>query len=415
MTETSGSEDLMLQGENIICFAKDWSEDPTSNNHVMRILARRNKVVWLNSIGLRKPSLVSGRDLGKMGRALKRFAQGPMQVEEGLWVFSPLVVPLPHSSWAGAINHQILKRTIGYLRRRLGIDRFQLWTFLPNVVRHVGGLGESLVVYYCTDEFSQFSYLDGARLLAEEEQLCRRADVVFTTARTLLERRRALNPQTHLALHGVDHQHFAAALAPETEVPAELAGAPRPILGFFGWIHDWIDLDLIAYLAERRPAWTIALIGKASVDLSRLRRYPNVRILGRRPYAVLPAYCKAFSVGLLPFVVNELTRSVNPIKLREYLSAGLPVVSTDLPETRDYQEICHITQSAEEFLSACEQALDTDTAALRLSRSRAMANETWEARVHQLGRIVNEVARNKGRGASREALGEKAMAVPQPG
>jgi len=391
----------MLEGENIICFAKDWSEDPTSNNHVMRILARGNKVVWLNSIGVRKPSLTSGRDLRKIVHKLRRFAEGPVQVADGLWVFTPLALPFPHSEWASAINGQILRRTIAFLRRRLEIDRFQLWTFLPNVARYLGRLGESLAVYYCTDEFSQFSYLDGARLRAEEQELCRRADVVFTTAGSLWERRRPLNPETHLALHGVDHRHFAAALATTTATPADLADAPRPILGFFGLIHDWIDLDLIAYLAERRPDWTVALIGKASVDVSRLQRYPNIRILGRKPYADLPGYCKAFSVGLLPFVINELTTNVNPIKLREYLSAGLPVVSTDLPETRGYDS-CRIARSPAEFLAACEQAIAADTPSLRLTRSQAVAGETWEARVNEIGRIVHEVAQRRSRYVQRE-------------
>ncbi len=129
----------MLEGENIICLAKDWTEDPTCNNHVMRILARRNKVVWMNSLGVRKPNLASGRDLGKIAYKLRRFADGPVRVADNMWVLTPLVLPLPHSNWAGAINRRILRKTITFLRRRLGIDRFQLWTFLPNVVRHIGG------------------------------------------------------------------------------------------------------------------------------------------------------------------------------------------------------------------------------------------------------------------------------------
>lgn len=405
----------MLEGENIICFAKDWSHDPTSNNHVMRVLARRNKVVWLNSIGVRKPSLASGRDLSRIAHKIKSFTEGPVQVADGLWVFTPLVLPLPYSGWATAINHQILKRTIAFLRRRLKIDRFQLWTFLPNVVRHMGALGESMVVYYCTDEFSQFSYLDGERLLAEEQQLCRRADVVFTTARSLWERRRLLNPETHLAPHGVDQEHFASALADETAIPSDLADAPRPILGFFGLIHDWIDLELLAYVAKQRPSWTIAVIGEASVDVSLLRGLPNVRLIGRKPYAELPRYCKAFSVGLVPFVINELTRNVNPIKLREYLSAGLPVVSTDLPEARGYPDSCRIARSPDEFLAACEEAVATDTPALRQARSAAMASETWEARVNDVGRIVLDVARRRGGSVDRHRSSEEVVPLPQAG
>lgn len=397
---SSIQNDFELEGETIICFAKDWSGDPTSSNHVMRLLARRNRVVWLNSIAMRKPSLVSGRDLSRMAGKLRRFTEGPVQVAENMWVFTPLVLPLPHSTWAAEINHQILKATLAFLRRRLDFDRFQLWTFLPTLARHVGGLGESLAVYYCADEFSQFSFVNGQQILAEEQQLCRRADVVFTTAHTLWERRKAWNPETHLALHGVDHQHFASALADETTKPPELMGVSEPILGFFGLIQDWIDLELIGFLAERRPAWTIALVGAASVDVSRLQRYPNVRLLGRKPYAELPAYCKGFSVGLMPFVVSELTRNVNPLKLREYLSAGLPVVSTDLPEARHYGDMCRIARSREEFLSACDQAIATDTPELRRSRSKALAGETWENRVREIGRIVRSVSTRRERVAA---------------
>jgi glycosyltransferase involved in cell wall biosynthesis len=381
----------MLEGENIVCFAKDWSQDPTSNNHVMRVLARRNKVLWVNSIGMRTPSLTSKRDLGRMVRAITRFLRGPVQVETGLWIATPLVLPLPHSRWATAINRRILTMTIAWWRRKLGMNSFQLWTFLPNVANYLGRFGEKFVVYYCTDEFSQFSYLDGARTRAQEQELCRRADVVFTTGRSLWERRRLLNPETHLALHGVDHAHFASALDSETPLPADLADAPAPIVGFFGLIQDWIDLSLISYLAEQRPNWTIAIIGKALVDITPLRRHANIRILGQKPYAELPKYCRAFSIGMLPFVVNELTRNVNPIKLREYLSAGLPVVSTELPETAGYDH-CRITRSPDEFLAACDKALETDTPALRRIRSESMAGETWEARVDEIGRIVLDVA-----------------------
>jgi glycosyltransferase involved in cell wall biosynthesis len=385
----------MLEGENIVCFAKDWSEDPTSNNHVMKLLARRNNVLWLNSIGMRKPSLGNKADVSKMVHKLRSFAKGPVQVDERMWVFTPLVLPLPASPAASLVNQQILRHSLAWLRKRLGMQSYQLWTFLPNVVEHLGALDPALTVYYCTDEFSQFSYLDGQRLARWDAELCRRADVVFTTARPLLERRKPLNAETHLALHGVDYDHFAKAMSADTPVAKDVADLPRPVLGFFGLIHDWIDLDLIAYVAEQRPGWTIALIGKAGVDVSRLARFPNIKLLGRKPYADLPQYCKGFSAGLLPFTINELTRNVNPIKMREYLSAGLPVISTDLPEVRSQRDLCRVARTREEFLAACEQAIASDSPAERARRSDAMKAETWEAKVAELGRIVTAVKQRR--------------------
>jgi hypothetical protein len=132
-----------------------------------------------------------------------------------------------------------------------------------------------------------------------------------------------------------------------------------------------------------------------------LQRWPNIKLLGRRPYGDLPQYCKAFSVGLLPFTINELTRNVNPIKMREYLSAGLPVVSTDLPEVRSQKELCRVAGNRDEFLKACEQAIGGDNEVERRRRSEAMKKETWEAKVDEIGRIVRTVVdRKRGRPAA---------------
>jgi glycosyltransferase involved in cell wall biosynthesis len=384
-----------MTGQNIICFAKDWSEDPTSNNHVMRMLARQNRVLWLNSIATRRPNFGSRNDLGKIGRKLRYFARGPQAADESLWVYTPIVLPFPHSVAATRLNREILRGTLTLLRRRLHMDGFQLWTFLPTAVEYVGRLGESMVVYYCTDEWSQFSNVDGVRMSAMERALCERADVVFTTSRTLLEKKRAFNPETHLASHGVDHAHFARSLDDATAVAPELADLRGPVLGFLGLIQDWVDVELLAYLARERPEWNLVVVGKALCDTSSLAGLRNVRMVGRKPYAELPAYCKAFSVGLIPFRSNELTRNVNPIKLREYLSAGLPVVSSGVPEVKHYPEWCAHAETHAEFLAACERALAEDSPERRQARSQAMLAETWERKVAELAEHVARVSARK--------------------
>ena len=388
-----------MTGANIICFAKDWSEDPTSNNHVMRLLARDNEVLWLNSIATRTPKLSSGSDLAKIRRKLGSFVAGPQRVAPHLHVFTPLVLPFPHSRAAVGVNRQILRATTAVFRRRLGMGDFQLWSFIPTAVEYFGRLGESFRVYYCTDEWSQFSYVDGARVTAMERELCRRADVVFTTSRTLFEAKKAWNPETHLASHGVDFAHFARALDADTAPPPQLAGKKGPVLGFFGLVQDWIDLDLIGWLAAERPDWTIVMIGKVAVDHSRWAGVPNILWVGRKPYEELPRWCKAFDVGLIPFRINELTRNVNPIKLREYLSAGLPVVSTPLPECARYPEWCTVADTRQGFLAACEAALAAGSPEARRRRSELMRAESWEHKVRQLGEHILRVQQQKRRAA----------------
>lgn len=381
----------MLTGENIVCFAKDWSEDPTSNNHVMRLLARHNRVLWLNSISTRKPNLASGRDIKKILNKVASFGQGAKQVTENLWVHTPIVLPLPASPLAAMVNRQILRMTVGLLRRRLDMTRFQLWSFLPTAAPYVGTLGEDLSVYYCTDEFSQFKDLDGKTVRSMEEDILRKVNVVFATAHSLVERKKLHNPACYLASHGVDHAHFARAMSDDLQAHSEVAGLPRPILGFFGLLQHWIDQDLLLYLADRHPEWSIVLIGAATTDISRLHSRPNIHHIERRPYADLPSYCKAFSVGLIPFVVDELTVHVNPIKLREYLSAGLPVVSTALPEVKFYKDVCKVAQDKDEFVAACEAVIAEDSPAKREERSRLMERETWEKKVAELGEHVLRV------------------------
>ena len=379
-----------MNGENIVCFAKDWTEDPTSNNHVMRLLAKDNKVLWLNSISTRTPTFTSSRAISsKIGGKLASFAKGPRHIESSLDVYTPIVLPFPHSKAATTLNRGILRATLGMLRAKRSMNEFQLWTFIPTAVDYVGKLGESLVVYYCTDEWSHFSYVDGKKIVAMEKELCEKADIVFCTARTLVERKRAYNPETHLASHGVDHDHFAKALLPETKIADEIARLPKPVFGFIGLVQDWVDLELIGKLAEKYRDGSVVIVGKSLVDMSRLAKYGNVHLLGRKPYADLPTYCKGFDVALIPFAINELTRNVNPIKLREYLSAGLPVVSTEIPECAVYKGTCSLARTHEEFLAGVAKELREDSPAARHRRSDAMKAETWEKKVEKLGELIH--------------------------
>jgi hypothetical protein len=268
------------------------------------------------------------------------------------------------------------------------MHRFQLWVFLPTAAKYVGHLRESLVVYYVTDEYSQFSHVDHAQVAEDDRDLCAKADIIFATAQTLARERRALNPHTHLSRHGVDHVLFASALRDETRVPRDLAVLAGPVLGFFGTLQDWIDYELIEYLARRHPEWSIALIGEPRLDLSRLQRWPNLHLLGRKPHRELPAYCKGLAVGLIPHKVNRLTAHMNPIKLREYLSAGLPVVSVCLPEVEPFARYCRIAESYEDFERGVQEAIRSDSPQARRERSEAMRSETWQRRVAEMGSIV---------------------------
>jgi glycosyltransferase involved in cell wall biosynthesis len=383
-----------MTGDNIICFARDWDEPPTSNNHVMRELARHNNVLWLNSVATRVPDLRSGHDLKKIFRKLAGFLRGPRKVGERMWVYTPIVVPLPHSRVARALNRLILRASIALLRRKLGFRQFQLWSFLPNVADYFGAKDATVSVYYCVDEWAGFSNIDAERMTRAEAELCRRVDVVFATSRSLVEKKRLLNDETYLAEHGVDHALFSRALDDDLAIPADVASLPQPIVGYIGTLQDWFDQDLITFLARRHPEWTFVLLGKPTVDLTQISALPNAHFLGRRSYDELPAYCKTFSVGLIPYVLNAHMPYQNPLKRFEYLAAGVPVVSTAIPEVVEHGNLCTVARSYEEFERAVAAAIRSNSADERRARSAAMQSETWQARVQK---ICEQVARIKSR------------------
>jgi len=384
----------MLEGRDIICFAHDWDSDPTSKTHIMRILAAKNRVLWVNSVGMRRPG-ASGRDLRRMLVKLKRGLQGSLRVHDHLHVFNPLVLPFPGVRGIERVNSWLLSATLRRSTRRLGFHRPILWTFMPNVGGLVGRLGEGTVIYHCVDEYSAFAGVAAESLNALERDLVRKADLVFTSSEQLCRERQLQNPRTFFVSHGVDVQHFAKALDPSTPIPPDLRGLARPIVGFFGLIAEWLDLRMIRDVAERRPDWSIALVGKATADISVLRDLQNVHLLGPRPYASLPGYCKGFDVGIIPFQINELTLRANPLKLREYLAAGLPVVSTDLPEIRKY-EVVRIASDGSGFVREIESALKERGDGHGRRRAETMKVESWEARVEQLSEIIQSLEKERG-------------------
>src|SRR5262245_43174766 len=382
----------MIEGRSIICFAHDWKGDPTSKTHIMRILSEKNRILWVNSIGMRRPA-ASSRDFLRLLKKLRRSLHGCQRVHENLHVWNPLVLPLHGIASVDWVNTWILSKCIRRLIARLGLQEPILWTFLPNVDGLVGKLGERMVIYHCVDEYSAFSGVSREKLQRMERNLIERATAVFTSSEELCEERRVFNPRTFFVSHGVDATHFARALDPRTPIVGDLERIVRPVIGFFGLIEDWVDLPLLRAIALARPEWSIVLLGRAATNLDPVSGLPNVHLLGQKPYDLLPNYCNGFDVGIIPFKNNELTRKANPLKLREYLAAGLPVVSTDLPEVRKYRNLVRLASDPAGFVREIELSLAERGGAFAMARLHAMKVESWEARVEELSTLIGAAAR----------------------
>ncbi len=243
----------------------------------------------------------------------------------------------------------------------------------------------SPVVYDCMDDWETFENM-GAFNVKEEKDLVHECDVLVVTGAELQRKFQGQGLNPVLVRNGADYPFFAA--APPNDL---LAGVPRPVVGYFGAIADWIDLDLVYEVAVKRPQYSFVLIGQVfGRDVARLQALGNVRLLGNKPYADIPAYLYNFDVCLIPFLLNQVTKATDPVKLYEYLSLGKPVVATAMAELEQCRDLLYIAHTAEEFAQHIDSAVeenDPDLVRRRVDFARA---NTWATRVGKIGEALGE-------------------------
>jgi beta-glucosidase/6-phospho-beta-glucosidase/beta-galactosidase len=257
-------------------------------------------------------------------------------------------------------------------------------------------INESAVVYDCMDELSQFRFAP-PEIVERERALLRRADVVFAGGRRMAQSKGRFNRNVHFHGCGVDVAHFSKARSAETEIPHDISFVMKPILGYFGVVDERLDYELLAKMADQNPGWSMVMIGPvAKVNPAELPRRTHLYWLGRREYAQLPAYAKAFDVCLMPFALNEATEFINPTKALEYMATGRPVVSSAVPDViSNFGEAARIAHSHHHFIELCRAAL-AHPSGEAVERGLKMAHENqWETIVAQLEQRIDEALRWK--------------------
>jgi glycosyltransferase involved in cell wall biosynthesis len=243
-------------------------------------------------------------------------------------------------------------------------------------------LNEDLSVYYRVDDFSEFPGVQRNHIQTLEEELIRKVDIVVGSAENLADVSKYGKTGRYLP-HGVDYEHFAS---PPTNVACQLGieNIPAPRIGFFGLLNSWIDFDLIRNVASRRPEWSFVFIGPSQLPASSLPTLPNLHFLGPLAYSELPSCASLFQAGLIPFRINPLTISVNPLKLMEYFAIGIPVISTPLPEVLKHGARVYIGVTGESFVTAIQNALAENDPGKRNDRRQLARLQSWEAKSAQL-------------------------------
>jgi glycosyltransferase involved in cell wall biosynthesis len=377
----------------VLLYGPPW-DDPTrlSKHHLASYLARRGRRVLYVEAPLGPLSVLRRRTAAVP--ELRHTLQAPRAVEPNLWVrryFNPVpyhsVTRATATRTANLVGQRLLARPLRDDLASLGFRDSLVIAGLPHALDLLPRLPRPrLLVYHCADDYASVRGFPRS-LSTLEAELCRRADLVITTSEPLCRARRPLNPHTHWIPNGANVDHFGAPAAPAAELQQ---ATPRPTVGFVGAIAQWVDLDLLWFLADIRPAWRLVLVGPIGQDVSALRRLPNVHLLGPRPYSSLPSFLAAMDVALVPFVRDAVTANADPIKVYEYLAAGVPVVATDLPGLRRLDHVVRLAGNTRDFLRAIDEALVAGRDSGAAERRVEAARHSWDNRFDTFSELVAE-------------------------
>ena len=375
-----------------VVFGDDWGRRVSTMQHLLGRLTDRYEMVWVNALGHREPELSIGdlrRAAGKARALLQKprsaalaaampAAPPPAQIVE------PRVLPWHSRETVARFNRWSLVRDIRRATARTAPARTVLVTGSPPSAGVIGHCGEDLALYFCMDDFLVLPGTSPRMMAPLERMLLERVDAVVATASALLDKKRCATGRGYLLQQGVNFDHFAA----PRPIPAELRDLPRPIIGFAGGIGSAIDYDTIRHLARLNSGGSLVLVGPVTSDDPALR-LPGVHLLGPRPYADLPAYVRGFDVGIIPYVDNDWIRAVDPLKLLEYLAAGIPVVVSPIPEAQKYGDVVTVAPLGEAFARAALDAVEATPA--RRARGTLVARQnTWDVRAERFLQIVEE-------------------------
>ncbi len=374
---------------DLVVFGEDWGGLPSSTQHLFTHLGLGRKVLWVNSIGLRKPRLT----IADCKRAWKklRLQRSPDRSKlsypsPNFTVVNPRTIPAPSNHLERGLATRLLQNQLVPAIQKAKLQDPILWLSLPTASDMVGKLGTRSTVYYCGDDFSALAGVDHATVSARERELHDKADLIITASQQLA--RQFPDEKTRLLTHGVDFQLFSTPSTRARDLPAD----GKPIAGFYGSISEWLDLELLVATIKRMPHWNFVLIGNAVVDISALQKLENVYLTGPKAHHELPGYSQHWNTSLLPFKDNAQIRACNPLKLSEYLATGKPVVSTPFPALQPYRALVSVAGSVDSMVEAIENSLHLgQVSAFPRVLSATVSDKSWQAKAQLVDRWLRSL------------------------
>lgn len=417
----------MITGRDIVIVSSiDWHFLWQVHQEIALRFARNgNRVFYIENTGVRSPRLTDlGRILVRLrnwSRAMRARSAG--QPAANVAITSPLTFP-PFSLLGRLANPLLLSLQVKRPLKRLGLRNPIIWSYLPTdtalEIIHNLRAPDSVVIYYCVADFSQLTS-NKQRLQTFERRLIEESDLIFANSSQVAEHCRKWSDDVHVFPPGVDFRKFvgedatAATIHPSVEnearkpadssgqtpsgptVPSPVASRPEPVIGYVGGLHRFVDYELLVALALARPHWSWVFVGPLHTRINNLEQLPNVIMMGQKSHDELPDLIRGFDVCLVPYLINAATATVAPVKINEYLAAGKPVVSTELPTVCEFNQehkiLALAANNCQAFLAAIEESLQQQNDPKTIARRREVAaSSDWENRFRAMNDLIEAKA-----------------------
>jgi glycosyltransferase involved in cell wall biosynthesis len=369
--------DTTLRIPSLLVFADDWGRHPSSCQHLVRHLLSRREAYWVNTIGTREPRLnlaTLRRGLEKISSWVRRPAVGSDPLPANLHVLNPKMWPWFSRPFDQGLNRELLFRQLAPLLRSLPVPPIAVTT-LPIVSDLMGLLPVQRWVYYCVDDFGEWPGLAQAALRQTEERLIRRADSLVAVSETLQEKLAQRGRQAQLLTHGIEPDFWKIA-GPARPLP-QLDSLPRPLIVFWGVIDRRMDVAFVRQLAAELEGGTVVLVGRQDDPDPALSAISRVVLVPAMPFVDLPHLAAAAAVLIMPYADLPVTRAMQPLKLKEYLATGRPVVVRDLPANRSWSDCMDLADTPPAFARLVRLRLEQGLPADQDAARGRLAGETW--------------------------------------
>ena len=382
----------MIKGQSIICIStSDWDRPWGSKQQLMSRLSASNRVLYIEY----QASFLHLCSLPFLFSRIKRSRNRLRKVNKNLYVFTPYLY-LPFGYYfrsINKINQNIMLWSLRKTLKKLDFVNPIVWVYSPCAIDLLGRLNEKLTLYHCIADFSneKQNLLRNKTISSMEKELLIKSDIVLVLTEHLFRKYAGMNINTHLFPSAVDDDLFSPLLNNNIKEPADISGLKRPRVGMIGYLDNRLDVDLLCYIADEHPEWSIVLIGPRIEYLYKFRllsRRKNICFLPEKKNNEMPVYIKSLDVCMIPYIINEFTNNISPLKLYEYLAFGKPIVSTRLADLERFGDVVRLSDSKEDFVKNISLSLLENDKQLVNKRLDLARENSWDRRIQDASLFI---------------------------